>query len=208
MYRIFINDKALILSSSQTVLKTDKLAEIQQYSCASCMTSAISKLEKGLCTSLVLQGDNIELMWQDFCSRYEMIEAAGGVVVNTNGDVLWIRRNEKWDLPKGKVEPREKIEETAVREVEEECAVNYINIGEQLGITYHTYNVKGINVLKKSYWYAMTCPSEQELKPQLEEGITEVVWADKQKHLTYKKNTYRSIAELLKREKLQNYLGF
>ena len=71
MYRIFINDNALILSSSQTVLATDKLAEIQQYSCTSCMTSAISKLENGLCKSLVLQGDDVELMWKDFCSRYE-----------------------------------------------------------------------------------------------------------------------------------------
>ena len=208
MYRIFINDNALILSSSQTVLSTYKLVEIHQYSCTSCMTSAISKLENGLCKSLVLQGDDVELMWQEFCARYETIEAAGGVVVNPNGEVLWIRRNEKWDLPKGKVEIGEKVEDTAVREVEEECAVFNIDRGELLGITYHTYNYKGGNVLKKSYWYGMTCPNEQELKPQLEEGITEVVWADQQKHLTYIKDTYTSIAELLKREKLQNHLGF
>jgi len=208
MYRIFINDNALILSSSQTVLATDKLAEIQQYSCASCMTSAISKLENGLCKSLVLFGDDVELMWKDLCSRYEIIEAAGGVVVNPKDEVLWIRRNDKWDLPKGKVELGENVEDTAVREVEEECAVFNISRGELLGITYHTYSYKGANVLKKSYWYAMTCPSEQELKPQLEEGITEVVWADQQKHLTYIKDTYTSIAELLKREKLQNHLGF
>ena len=208
MYRIFINDNALILSSSQTVLATDKLAKIQQYSCASCMTSAISKLENELCKTLVLQGDDVELMWKDFCSRYEIIEAAGGVVVNPNGEVLWIRRNEKWDLPKGKVEIGENIEDTAVREVEEECAVSDIDRGELLGLTYHTYFHKGENILKKSYWYAMSCPSEQELKPQLEEGITEVVWADKQKHLIYLQDTYTSIVELLKREKLQNHLGF
>jgi len=208
MYRIFINDNALILSSSQTVLSTDKLAEIQQYSCTSCMTSAISKLENGLCKSLVLQGDDVEIMWQEFCSRYEIIEAAGGVVVNPNGEVLWIRRNEKWDLPKGKVEIGENVEDTAVREVEEECAVSDIDRGELFGLTYHTYFHKGENILKKSYWYAMSCPSEQELKPQLEEGITEVVWADKQKHLIYLQDTYTSIVELLKREKLQNHLGF
>ena len=79
---------------------------------------------------------------------------------------------------------------------------------ELLGLTYHTYFHKGENILKKSYWYAMSCSSQQELKPQLEEGITEVVWADKQKHLTYLQDTYTSIAELLKREKLKNHLGF
>jgi 8-oxo-dGTP pyrophosphatase MutT (NUDIX family) len=147
-------------------------------------------------------------MWQDFCSRYQLIEAAGGVLRNLKGEVLWIRRNEKWDLPKGKVEIGENVENTAVREVEEECAVRDIDRGELLGLTYHTYLHKGESILKKSNWYAMSCPSEQELKPQIEEGITEVVWADKQKHLTYLLDTYTSIAELLKREKLQNHLGF
>jgi len=208
MYRIFINDQALILSSSNVDLPVYKLAEIQQYSCSSCMSSAISKLEKGLCTLLVLVGEDLDIMWKDFCLRYEIIEAAGGVVRNPKGEVLWIRRNEKWDLPKGKVELGEKVEDAAVREVEEECAVRDIDRGELLGVSYHTYFHKGDNILKKSYWYAMSCPSKQELKPQLEEGITEVVWADRQKHLTYIEDTYTSIAELLKREKLQNYLGF
>ncbi len=208
MYRIFINDNALILSSSSIVLEVDKLAQIRKYSSASSMTNAINKLENGFYKSIVLHGDDLALMWQDFCSRYQIIEAAGGVVVNPMGEVLWIRRNEKWDLPKGKIELGEKIEDTAVREVEEECAVFNISLGELLGITYHTYSCKGENVLKKSYWYAMTCPIEQELSPQLEEGITAVVWANKQNHLTYLKDTYTSIAELLKREKVQHHLGF
>jgi len=208
MYRIFINDNTLILSGSKEILKGFENAEIEQYSCSSCMNRAIAKLENDVCTLLVLQGSSVELMWDDFCSRYKGIEAAGGIVTNLAKEVLWIRRNEKWDLPKGKVEIGEEIEDTAVREVEEECAVNSIIRGDLLGITYHTYTFKGENVLKKSYWYAMTCGTEQNLVPQAEEGITQVVWANTEMHRSYSLDTYTSIAELLKLEKVVHYLGF
>jgi hypothetical protein len=33
-----------------------------------------------------------------------LIEAAGGLVKNENKDFLFIYRNDKWDLPKGKIE--------------------------------------------------------------------------------------------------------
>ena len=102
-------------------------------------------------------------------------------------------------LPKGKVESGEKVEDAAVREVVEECAVRGISLGGLLELTYHTYSYKSEAILKKTYWYAMTCSSKQVLKPQLEEGITEVVWADKTK-LSCVSNTYASIVELLKRK--------
>ncbi len=183
-------------------------AETEQYSCSSCMNRAIAKLENGLCKLLVLQGSSLELMWEDFCSRYELISAAGGIVVNSKQEVLWIRRNDKWDLPKGKVEIGEKVEDTAVREVEEECGISSITRGDLLGISYHTYSYRGENVLKKSYWYAMTCYEEQDLFPQEEEGITEVVWATEKQHQKYSTDTYTSISELLKLEKVVDYLGF
>ena len=206
MYTIFINDSVLILSSLESVLEFDEQSEIQIYSCGYSMNRAINKVQNGLCKSLILQGDDVECMWRDFCSYYQLIEAAGGVVVNSKREVLWILRNGKWDLPKGKVESGEKVEDAAVREVVEECAVRGISRGGLLGVTYHTYSYKSEAILKKTYWYAMTCPSEQVLKPQLEEGITEVVWADKTKHLSCVSNTYNSIVELLKQEKVLRYL--
>ena len=206
MYTIFINDSVLILSSLESVSEVDEQSEIQIYSHGYSMNSAINKVQNGLCKSLILQGDDVEYMWRDFCSYYQLIEAAGGVVVNSKREVLWILRNGKWDLPKGKVESGEKVEDAAVREVEEECAVRGINRGALLGVTYHTYSFKSEAILKKTYWYAMTCSSEQVLKPQLEEGITEVVWADNTKHLSCVTNTYTSIVELLKQEKVVHYL--
>ena len=206
MYRIFINDSVLILRSFESILEVDEQSQIQCYSYAFCMKKAISKVQNGICKSLILQGDDVENMWRDFCSHYQLIEAAGGVVVNSKREVLWILRNGKWDLPKGKVELGEKVEAAAVREVEEECAVRGINRGALLGVTYHTYSFKSEAILKKTYWYAMVCSEEQVLNPQIEEGITEVVWADKTKHLSCVSNTYTSIVELLKQEKVVHYL--
>ena len=208
MYRIFINDNTLILSGSKEILNGFESAEIEQYSSSSSMNRAISKLSNGLCSELILQGSSLELMWKDFCSHYTLIKAAGGILTNPNKEVLWIRRNDKWDLPKGKVEIGENVEDTAVREVEEECAVNSIIRKDLLGITYHTYFFKGENVLKKSCWFAMYSGAEQNLVPQTEEGITEVVWATKEQHHLYCTDTYTSIAELLKLEKVVDYLGF
>ena len=206
MYTIFINDSVLILRSFKSDLQVDEQSQILTYSGASCMIKTLGEMQNGLYKSRILQGDDVEYMWRDFCSHYQLIEAAGGVVVNSKREVLWILRNGKWDLPKGKVESGEKVEDAAVREVEEECAVRDINRGVLLGVTYHTYSYKSEAILKKTYWYAMTCSSEQVLKPQLEEGITEVVWADKTKHLSCVSNTYTSIVELLKQEKVVHYL--
>ena len=208
MYRIFINDRLLILMSSKSNFKHNEVSEIVQYESRLSISSAINKLSNGICHDLIVKGDDVNIMWQDFCSRYVVIEAAGGIVLSSDNKVLWIRRNGRWDLPKGKVEPGEKYEDTAVREVEEECGVYGIHRGSLLSLTYHTYLYKGEEVLKKSYWYAMSCRDNQELKPQLEEGITKVIWADQSMHFECMQDTYSSITELLKQERVQHFLDF
>ena len=208
MYRIFINDRLLILMSSKSNFKHNEVSEIVQYESRLSISSAINKLSNGICNDLIVKGDDVNIMWQDFCSRYVVIEAAGGIVLSSDNKVLWIRRNGRWDLPKGKVEPGEKYEDTAVREVEEECGVYGIHRGSLLSLTYHTYLYKGEEVLKKSYWYAMFCSDNQELKPQLEEGITKVIWADQSMHFECMQDTYSSITELLKQERVQHFLDF
>lgn len=208
MYIIFINDNALILSGSKEILNGFENVEVKAYNDSSSIDEALFKLQTDSCKELFLVGSCLHSMWDDFCTRFKLIEAAGGVVTNSKKQVLWIRRNDKWDLPKGKVEVDEQIQEAAVREVKEECGLTSIRLGVLLGVTYHTYSCKDVNVLKKSYWFSMSCPAQQDLIPQLEEGITEVVWADAALHQMYLENTYASISELLRQEKVQLYLGF
>ncbi len=126
-----------------------------------------------------------------------LIEAAGGVVENEQGEYLFIYRNHKWDLPKGKLEKDEKKKVAAVREVEEECGIKVSSIGKKICITYHTYKAKGEVILKRTYWYRMNFAGEGELKPQLEEGITKVLWFKREQTAPIVKNTFPSIIDVL-----------
>jgi 8-oxo-dGTP pyrophosphatase MutT (NUDIX family) len=62
--------------------------------------------------------------------KKKTIVAAGGLVFNENKELLMIYRRSKWDLPKGKLDEGETIEECAIREVEEETGVQQIILGK------------------------------------------------------------------------------
>ena len=124
-----------------------------------------------------IHSDNIEKTWMNYCMNYFEVVSAGGVVVNQRGNVLWILRNGHWDIPKGKVEIGEKLEEAALREVTEETGIKDIKIIDELITTYHTYEIDGVVHLKTTFWYAMEhAMGETVGTPQDIEGITEVKW--------------------------------
>ena len=134
--------------------------------------------------------------WEKFCSNYTLIKAAGGVVYNQKKELLMIFRNGKWDLPKGKLETGESIEECAIREVQEECGVNNLQIISKLSDTYHTYELNGEMVLKHTFWFRMTTKFEGELSPQTKEGITKVEWVKQDEIAERLKNAYANLVEL------------
>ena len=138
--------------------------------------------------------DNLET----FCSDYLLIEAAGGLVYNSKNEVLMIFRNGKWDLPKGKMEDFEMIENCAIREIEEECGVTGIIIVKKLLDTYHTYNINEIDILKKTYWYKMKTSYSEKLSPQIEEGITKVEWVKSKNLQSRLRDTYPNIIDVFK----------
>jgi len=140
----------------------------------------------------------IEENWQDFCSKFIMIEAAGGLVFNKEEQILMIFRNGKWDLPKGKLEEGENKKQCAIREVEEECSIVGLDITEKIIETYHTYSLKGEEILKRTYWYKMRTDFDGELSPQIEEGITKVSWVSKDKISEKLTNSYGNISDVLK----------
>ena len=126
-----------------------------------------------------------------------LIEAAGGLVKNENRDYLFIYRNNKWDLPKGKIEKEEKIKTAAVREVEEECGIKVNKLGSKICKTYHVYIYRGEVVLKKTHWFNMQCKGQTKLIPQKEEGITDVRWFKKKHVEPIVENTFQSIMDVL-----------
>ena len=76
-----------------------------------------------------------------FYKKFTIIQAAGGLVLNEKNKLLMIFRRGKWDLPKGKLDKGETLEDCAVREVEEETGLQSIKLISPLIITYQTYFV-------------------------------------------------------------------
>jgi 8-oxo-dGTP pyrophosphatase MutT (NUDIX family) len=152
--------------------------------------------------SFLLQGDDPDNMWQVFAEHFTVIEAAGGIVKNKNGEYLLIYRHDTWDLPKGKIDPGETPEEAAMREVREECGFSILKLGSQLQNTYHIYEHQEKQILKVTYWYLMHS-DQKVLKPQLEEGITDLDWKSVSDLQVVFENTYPNIERLLKEQILR-----
>ena len=142
--------------------------------------------------------DNYDLIWASFKSNFEIIKAAGGLVVN-NQRILMIFRNGKWDLPKGKLEIGESIDVCAKREVQEECGLNDLEIVDKLMNTYHIYEHKGQSILKETQWYLMTSSQNEDISPQIEEGIEKVTWVKKEDVNIHLENTYENIKRVFEK---------
>lgn len=114
----------------------------------------------------------------DLKPKMTAIVAAGGVLyrsVNGCYQVLLIHRNGYWDIPKGKLEVGETIEECACREVSEEIGVPLPTIIAPLDTTSHSYVMEGEAMAKTTHWFLMTTTA-QLFTPQIEEQIESVEW--------------------------------
>jgi hypothetical protein len=193
-YNIYINQKSLFIGSSiPDGLSNYQLVEFEGFD----FLEFYNKIKKSKFDSFFILTNDVKLAFKTIKSSLKVIEAAGGFVQNESKNYLFIKRNGKWDLPKGKLEIGEKKKDAAVREVEEECGITIKKLGKKICKTYHVYELKGKLVLKVSHWYKMEAKENQKLIPQLEEGITEVKWFSKKDWIIVKSNTYPSILDVL-----------
>lgn len=160
------------------------------------------ELDKDSTKQYLLVTENPKAVFKKLKKQCQLIKAAGGLVRNAQGDFLFIYRNKKWDLPKGKVEKGEKMKEAAVREVEEECGVKILAYDKILCKTYHIYEMNGNVVLKKTNWYPMTVKGQPKLIPQKEEGITKAGWYGRDELKPLLSNTYLLILDVLEAGKV------
>lgn len=204
MYKIYIGTVPLQLVSTQEVpaYQTGNLRDmVLRHTPRKRKTlhQIIDNLEKGTPNydSVTVYNDDLAVLWDDFSSLYEVRQAGGGVVHNTYGSLLAIYRLGYWDLPKGKQEAGETMEQTAMREVREETGVENLTMGEYLMETYHTHRgPKGKRILKHATWFTMYS-DDLELIPQAEEDIEEALWLPKEEFLQ-KTPIYNNILEVLK----------
>lgn len=145
---------------------------------------------------IVIISEDFESCFVSFLQQFVKLDAAGGVVHNSEGKVLMIYRNNRWDLPKGKLEPNEKIEQCAVREVMEECGITDISLGSLKIKTMHIYPLRSVWHIKTTWWYNMTSDCTT-LTPQIEEGITQLEWVDPKQVQEKLSNSYSTIISVI-----------
>ena len=195
-YKIFYNEKLIILTNRLTSkLLKNKIFLLEDIS----IKEFISKIEhKKLKKVVIFYPEND--IFEKFLEKIERIQAGGGVVQNKVGDILFIKRKGKWDLPKGKLEAGEQIAECAQREVQEETALASLQLLGLRTITYHIYVQDQKYCLKKTSWYNMYSDATENLSPQQEEDIEVCAWKKPKKLKKLLKNSFSSIQEVFKGE--------
>lgn len=140
----------------------------------------------------------IDIMWENFKSKFKINNAAGGIVSNSKNELLVINRNGFLDLPKGHFKIKETSSQAAIREVAEECGINSHYITDDIPIkTYHVYELDGEKVLKETEWFRMRTNNKESLVPQKEEGIEEALWMSKAEISQKINKFYPSLLDLL-----------
>jgi 8-oxo-dGTP pyrophosphatase MutT (NUDIX family) len=202
MTKIYFNDKPLLISAEVTEEVQTYLDNPSTVIIRSIETPDIKKLiatiqEPNKAAGVIISDEAAAL--EEIKKHFLLIQAAGGLVYTNAGELLLICRRGKWDLPKGKLDEGENLEECAVREVEEETGLQQTTLKRPLCITYHTYKQDGQFILKESHWYLMQVVEEQVLTPQMDEDIEKCEWVGMEKLDPYLENTHPSIMDVLKR---------
>ncbi len=193
MYKVFVNNKPIILTT-----KVEKETNFKNYLLKTVHIGKVIKDLKNtkLESARLIDVDKDKLI-KNFLKLLPNTIAGGGKVYNESGKVLFIYRNDKWDLPKGGMERKETIDQTAIREVEEETGVQDLSITKPLEITYHIFKRNGNHKIKITYWFEMKTSFTGELVPQAKEGITKAEWLTKEQIDVAMNNSYANIKLLV-----------
>lgn len=192
MYKIFFNDKRIILTNVQDNLENTKYFPLEDIS----IEQIVEELSSDEVDTLYLYHPKKKKLLSKFQKKIKTIQAAGGIVVNPKNKVLFIKRKGKWDLPKGKLDPGETLAECAVREVQEETGIAELMLLSFRSVTYHIFQRNEKYYLKETHWFNMYSTSKEKFVPQVEEDIEKVKWKSQKKLAKTLENSYANIREL------------
>ena len=109
----------------------------------------------------------------------DIVKAAGGVVVRGK-KILFIKKNGRWEFPKGRLKKGANRKKTAVREISEETGIKkkHLNIIMPLIPTHHHNKISGSTVVKETSWFFIEYLGDpkKRLIPEKKEGITKCKW--------------------------------
>lgn len=201
MYKVFINDTPLFIHNRKDV-KKQKINGIREIDPAETTPECLYEISARTDVEAMVYFTEKKATeyWSEWKKQFINIDAAGGMVIRSDRSFLGIYRMDKWDLPKGKADPGETPEVTALREVEEECGISGLEVVRKITDTFHIYPLRGDFVLKKTSWFLMSWNGSGELTPETEEGIEELRWFTKSDVETFCADTYGSVAEVVRAE--------
>jgi 8-oxo-dGTP pyrophosphatase MutT (NUDIX family) len=199
--KIFFGDKPLFLCDTvdetiEPYVHLDDAIFIDELN-SHTIKSMIHEMEQPAIHAGVFYHTGLEELKKAFFKKFTFIRAAGGLVTNEKKEILIIFRRGKWDLPKGKLDKGESLEDCALREVEEETGLRNVNLVSALTRTYHTYHEGTRFFLKESHWYLMHVSGDQKLIPQTTEDIHEIKWVNAGGLAPFMKNAFPSITDVL-----------
>jgi 8-oxo-dGTP pyrophosphatase MutT (NUDIX family) len=196
MYKVFVNDKPLFLTN-----EISKETDFQLFLLDSIdIEQVIVKMFQNKIKKAYLYHPDESVIMKTLKAKIPVNKAGGGLVYNKKGEVLFIFRNGKWDLPKGGINKGELIENTAMREVEEETGVNELKVIKKLQKTYHVFKRNGKYKLKITHWFEMQTDFEDTPIGQIEEGIEKVAWLNPEQIKEALQNSYENIKLLFEEE--------
>ena len=201
MYKVFVNNTPIVLSTKRSI-EDYKTIHIKDVDFPEIIQDILKKEDIDKEAKYHFYHKTEDKLLDHLYAKLPVVLAGGGKVYNANKEVLFIRRNGKWDLPKGKAEKKEDIETTAIREVEEETGVTGLEITKFLYRTYHIFKRNGEFRLKVTYWFEMKTEYSGKLIPQKDEGIMKVKWKNAKKSKKALKDSYANIKQLFSYEYL------
>lgn len=202
MYKVFFNDREISIGLKPNITLNQTGNTIDLLQSKADVKSWFQRFLQTDEKQVFLLCNEPEKFWKNsFMPAFKVIYAAGGVVVREN-TMLFIFRNEKWDLPKGKIDAGESPEMAAIREVEEECGITGHKIVKQLPSTFHIYqspykNSMGKWILKETFWFEMAYSGAENGTPQTGENISEVCWFEKKELGEVLANTYENLKQVI-----------
>ncbi len=197
--KIYFNDRVVVLTDKNIKSLAIDNDQVYVFENKKALARRLERFEESDDECLCITHPDLDELFEYVTECFKYIEAAGGLVTLPDGRILLIKRRGKWDLPKGKAEKGESLQETAIREVVEECGLNPDpKITSELAHTFHTYHQDGDHILKHTAWYTMRHDGDDDtLYPQFSEDITDAVWLPKKQLNIALQNTYESIKQVM-----------
>jgi 8-oxo-dGTP pyrophosphatase MutT (NUDIX family) len=202
MYEVFLNERKIVIAQPGNIPFIKALVNFENHSTTEEVKAWFLGFAKSKVKRILLSHPSPEKFWKElFLPVFLSVPAAGGVVIRDE-KLLFIKRNEKWDLPKGKIDSGESAQEAALREVSEECGISGHRIAGKLPSTFHIYQSPysdsfGKWILKETHWFEMIYSGSGNGTPQTDENITEIRWFGKNELSEIMANTFENLKSII-----------